>query len=87
MNHVSDTELRSNLAKYLDEVCESGAALHVTRQNAKNVVLISEDAYEGLLETVHLLRSPANARRLLGALQEVESRSLVERDLIEPGPE
>ena len=87
MSPVSYTELRSNLAKYMDEVCDSGAALHVTRQNAKTVVLLSEDEYEGLLETVHLLRSPANARRLLNAIREVESDGLIEHDLIEPQQE
>ena len=33
------------------------------------MVLIAADEYEGLLETVHLLRSPANAARLLAALE------------------
>ena len=58
MNHVSYTELRSNLAGFMDKVCDSRAPLLVTRQNARSVVMISEDEYEALMETVHLLRSP-----------------------------
>ena len=56
MAHVSYSELRNNLASYMDEVCDSRAPLYVTRQNARSVVLMSEDDYEGLMETVHLLK-------------------------------
>ena len=42
----------------------------VTRQNARNVVLISENDYEGLMETVHLLKSPANAVSLMLSIRE-----------------
>ena len=43
MSHVSYTAFRQHLAKYMDEVCDSDAALHVTRQNARTVVLLSEE--------------------------------------------
>ncbi len=65
MAHVSYSRLRNNLASYMDEVCDSRAPLLVTRQNARSVVLMSEDDYEGLMETVHLLKSPANAASLV----------------------
>jgi antitoxin YefM len=81
MSHVSYTELRSNLAKYMDEVCDSRKALLVTRQNARSVVLISEDEYEGMMETLHLLRSPANAARLLRSIQEADSGDFIEHDI------
>jgi antitoxin YefM len=84
MTHVSYSELRNNLARYMDEVCDSRAALHVTRQNARTVVMISEDEYEGMMETLHLLKSPANAARLLRSIEEANKGALVERDLIEP---
>jgi hypothetical protein len=45
MRHVSYSAFREHLAKYMDEVCDSRAALHVTRQNARTVVLLSEDEY------------------------------------------
>jgi antitoxin YefM len=86
MSHVSYTDLRNNLAKYMDEVCDSHAPLHVTRQNARTVVMVSEDDFEGLMETVHLLKSPANAERLLRSIAELESANVKERELIEPGP-
>lgn len=84
MSHVTYTELRANLKGFMDEVCNTRAALLVTRQNARSVVMISEDDYEGLLETAHLLRSPANAVRLLESIQQANNGELVEHDLIEP---
>jgi antitoxin YefM len=83
MSHVSYTELRSKLAKYMDKVCDSRTPLHVTRQNARTVVMISEDEYEGIMETLHLLKSPANAARLLRSIEEADKGQLVERDLLE----
>ncbi|WP_314955938.1 type II toxin-antitoxin system prevent-host-death family antitoxin [Bradyrhizobium cosmicum] len=84
MANVSYTELRSNLAAYMDQVCDDRAPLVVTRQNARSVVMISEEEYEGLIETVHLLKSPANAARLLRSIKEADEGKLVERELIEP---
>jgi len=86
MSHVSYTELRANLAKYMDEVCDSRDALVVTRQNARSVVLVSEDEYEGMVETIHLLRSPANAARLLRAIENADAGKVAEHALLEPEP-
>ncbi|MFL6826792.1 MAG: type II toxin-antitoxin system Phd/YefM family antitoxin [Bradyrhizobium sp.] len=84
MAHVSYSELRNNLASYMDEVCDNRAPLVVTRQNARSVVLMSEDDYEGLIETVHLLKSPANAARLLRSIKDADEGKLTEREIIEP---
>lgn len=84
MAHVSYSQLRNNLASYMDEVCDNRAPLFVTRQNARSVVLMSEDDYEGLMETVHLLKSPANATRLLRSIKEAGQGKLTERELVEP---
>lgn len=83
MSHISYTELRANLAKYMDDVCDSRAALHVTRQNARGVVLVSEEEYESMMETLHLLRSPANAERLLRSIDEANKGQLVEHELMD----
>ncbi|HEY0329725.1 MAG TPA: type II toxin-antitoxin system prevent-host-death family antitoxin [Rhodopseudomonas sp.] len=84
MTHISYSELRKNLASYMDEVCDSRAPLHVTRQNARTVVMMAEDDYDGLMETVHLLKSPANAVRLLRSIEEADAGRLTARELIEP---
>lgn len=84
MARVSYTDLRGNLAKYMDEVCDNRAALTVTRQNARSVVMLSEEEYESILETLHLLRSPANAAHLQCGLQESEAGRMIERDVAKP---
>ncbi len=84
MAHVSYSELRTNLASYMDQVCDDRAPLLVTRQNARSVVLMSEEDYEGLMETVHLLKSPANAARLLRSITQADQGKLTERDVAEP---
>ena len=81
MSHVSYTELRQKLAKYMDEVCDSRSAIHVTRQNARSVVMLSEEEYSGMLETLHLLRSPANAERLLRSIRNANAGKLRPRDI------
>jgi antitoxin YefM len=83
MGHVSYTELRQNLKKHMDSVCESGAPLVVTRQNGEPVVMLSLAEYERLEETLHLLRDPANAERLLRSITEAEAGKLVEHDIEE----
>lgn len=80
MSHVSYSELRANLAKYMEEVCDSRSSLHITRQNARSVVMLSEDEYESMMETLHLLRSPANAARLLRSIKEADKGKLVEHE-------
>ena len=85
MEQVSYTELRENLARYLDEAVADRAPILVTRQSGRgNVVLISAEEFEGWQETVHLLRSPANARRLLRSIRAVEAGETQERALVDP---
>ena len=81
MTHVSSTQLRQSLAKLMDQVCDSRAPLHVTRQNARSVVMISEDEYESMLETLHLLRSPANSARLLRSMRSANAGKLRPRKI------
>jgi antitoxin YefM len=87
MGHISYTELRANLAKYMDEVCDNRDALHVTRQNARTVVMMSEEEYEGMLETLHLLRSAQNAARLLRSIESADAGRLTEHEIIEARPD
>jgi antitoxin YefM len=82
--HVTYTDFRERLAAYMDQVWDNRAPLHVTRQGGRPVVVMSEEEFEGWMETVHLLRSPANARRLLESTAAANAGKLDEHDLIEP---
>jgi antitoxin YefM len=65
---ISYTQARNRLASILNSVEETLTPVVITRIGHANVVLITEDELSSLQETAHLLRSPANARRLLQAL-------------------
>jgi antitoxin YefM len=64
--------LRENLASYLDRVVDDREVVVVKRRGARDVAIIAADELAGLDETAHLLRSPANARRLLESLHELD---------------
>lgn len=85
MSHITYTELRQNLARYLDEAVESRAPVVVTRQGGKgNVVMLSEDEFAGWQETVHLLSNPVNAERLFRSIRAANSGTTRQRQLAKP---
>jgi antitoxin YefM len=70
MKAITYTSARENLASTMDRVCEDRAPVTITRSGkGQAVVLLSLEEYEQLEETAHLLRSPANARRLMSAIE------------------
>jgi antitoxin YefM len=79
MKSITYTAARENQASVLDEVCENGAPIVVTRKRDQAVVLLSLDDYEAIEETAYLLRSPVNARRLLYAFESLEKGEGKER--------
>lgn len=62
------TQARGSLARLLDRVTQDRETVIIRRRKAEPVALIAADELESLSETAHLLRSPKNAERLLGAL-------------------
>lgn len=83
MRIMSYTESRAKYAEVLDAVINDREEVVVTRTGHEPVVIVSLDDYESLKETAYLLRSPANARRLLASIDELESGKGVERELME----
>ncbi len=68
------TKARAQLADLLDRVTLDREIIIIQRRGSDDVALIAADELAGLLETVHLLRSTANAERLLNALSRVRQR-------------
>ena len=83
MRTMSYTESRARYAEVLDAVVNDREAIVITRSGHEPAVIVSLDDYESLRETAYLLRSPANARRLLASIDELESGNGVERELVE----
>lgn len=68
------TQARAQLAHLLDEAVNNREIIIIQRRGEEDVAMIAADELAGLLETVHLLRSPRNAERLLSALARARSR-------------
>ena len=68
MRSITYTAARENFASTINKVCEDHAPVVITRNRDQAVVMLSLAEYEALQETAYLLRSPANAKRLLGAM-------------------
>lgn len=80
------TDLRANLARYLDQVTEDREPLLVTRQGGKgNVVILSEDEFDSWRETVYLLSQPAMTAWLRESIRQVKAGEVTERALLKPG--
>jgi antitoxin YefM len=65
---ISANEARANLYPLLKRVHEDHDVVHITSRQHGNAVLMSEEDWNGWMETVYLMRSPANAARLLDAV-------------------
>jgi antitoxin YefM len=72
MKSITYTAARENLATTINRVCEDNAPVVITRNRDQAVVMLSLAEYESLQETAHLLRSPANAKRLLKSIESLE---------------
>ncbi len=73
MRTMSYTESRARYAEVLDSVVNDREEVVITRAGHEPVVIVSLEDYESLRETAYLMRSPANARRLLDAMERLES--------------
>jgi antitoxin YefM len=81
MKSITYTAARESLADTMNEVCRDRAPLLITRNRDQSVVMMSLAEYEALEETAHLLRSPANAQRLIDAIRSLEAGQGTEQKL------
>jgi antitoxin YefM len=73
MDAVTYTTARANLASTMNRVCEDHEPLIITRNGEQSVVMLSLEDYKALEETAYLLRSPANAKRLIAAMEQLNA--------------
>lgn len=83
MKTLSYTESRARYAEVLDSVVEDREEVVITRAGHEPVVIVSLADFESLRETAYLMRSPANARRLLDAMERLEQGEGQAHDLID----
>lgn len=83
MKTMSYSESRARYAETLNSVVDDREEVVITRAGHEPVVIVSLDDYQSLKEMAYLVRSPANARRLLASIDRLESGSGITHDLIE----
>jgi antitoxin YefM len=82
MKVVSFSEARNNLKTVLDRVVEDADYTIITRRDADDAVVMSLEYFNSLLETVYLLKSPANAAHLERSIAQFKEGKALERDLL-----
>ncbi|WP_446731573.1 type II toxin-antitoxin system Phd/YefM family antitoxin [Pseudomonas sp. OTU5201] len=83
MRVVNFSDARNNLKKVIDDVVDDSDFTVISRRDAPDAVLLSLDSFNSLMETVHLLKSPANAAHLARSLAQMESGQTLVRQLVE----
>ena len=83
MTALTYSAARENLASTMDRVCRDHDPVIITRNRDQAVVMLSLEDFESLQETAYLLRSPANARRLLDSIESLNEGKTVSKKLQE----
>jgi antitoxin YefM len=83
MRIVSFTEARNGLKSVLDRVVNDADCTVITRRDSEDAVVMSLDYFNSLMETVYLLRSPANAEHLRKSVEQYRQGNVQERDLLD----
>ena len=83
MEVLNYTEFRKNLTKSLNKVSDDAEIVIVSRSKGKNVVLMSLEEFNSINETLHLISSNANKKRLDEAIEEMEKDSFSTHELLE----
>lgn len=83
MNIISFTEARNGLKRVLDQVVSDADCTVITRRDADDAVVMSLEYYNSLMETVHLLKTPANAAHLARSIEQYRQGQQQEHELID----
>jgi antitoxin YefM len=78
---TSPTAARQDFFQMLDRIAKEREIYIINRPDGENIALIPESDLNSLIETVYLFRSPANARRLLDALDEAKSGKILPQSI------
>ncbi|PSR16151.1 type II toxin-antitoxin system prevent-host-death family antitoxin [filamentous cyanobacterium CCP3] len=83
MRVVTFSEARNKLKAILDQVVNDADYTVITRRDAEDAVVMSLDYFNSLLETVYLLKSPANAAHLDESIAQYRQGQTTERNLLD----
>ena len=77
------SEVRNNLKTYCDKATKDYETIIITRKNNENVVLMSEEEYNNLMENLYIRSNLKYYQKLVESIKEVEKGNIKEHDLIE----
>ena len=80
---VNYTNLRENMKSYMDKVTDDYETMIVTRKDNKNVVMLSEESYNNLIENIHVMGNKANYDWLMESKEQLEKGKYFQKKLIE----
>lgn len=80
---VNYTTLRDNMKTYMDKVTDDYETMIVTRKNNKNVVMLSEESYNNLMENIYVMGNKANYDWLMESKAQLENGKFTRHDLVE----
>lgn len=80
---INYTNLRDNMKNCMDKVTDDYETIIVTRKNNKNVVMISEAAYNNLMENIHVMGNKANYDWLMQSKRQLEQGLSGSHELVE----
>jgi antitoxin YefM len=83
MEIVNYTEARRNFKSVLDRVNDDVEATVIVRRDGDDAVIMSKRHYDSIMETLYLLRSPANAARLTESIERVKQGEIEKHDLLD----
>lgn len=80
---VNYTNLRDNMKTYMDKVTDDYETMIVTRKNNKNIVMLSEESYNNLIENAYIKGNKANYDWIMESKEQLEKGNVSVQDLIE----
>ena len=80
---VNYTTLRENMKSYMDKVTDDYETMIITRKDNKNVVMLSEEAYNNLMENAYIMGNKANYDWLMESKSQLEKENVSVKKLIE----
>lgn len=84
---VNYTTLRENMKTYMDRVSEEYETLIVTRKDQKNIVMLSEETYNNLLENMYVTGNKTNYDWLMASKAQLEKGLTIVSNLTECEPD
>jgi antitoxin YefM len=80
---VNNTTLRENMKTYMDKITDDYETIIVTRKNNKNIVMLSEESYNNMMENIYVIGTKSNYDWLMESKAQLENGMVSGHELLE----